>query len=235
MTASKIKAIICPSILNTDLSDLANECRKLVAAGADYLHLDVMDGHFVPNLTFGHALIGCLRKQLGNDVNFDVHMMVTNPEEWLDPMHKAGVDQYTFHWEAANAFGGDEAVSALIDRVKSKGLRCGLSIKPKTPVEELLKFGAKIDIALIMTVEPGFGGQKFMQEQIEKVRRIRKAYPQLDIQVDGGVDLDNIGECAKAGANVIVSGTAIIHSVGPPETMQKMRQIVENALASGPK
>uniref|UniRef100_A0A183CBE0 ribulose-phosphate 3-epimerase n=1 Tax=Globodera pallida TaxID=36090 RepID=A0A183CBE0_GLOPA len=199
------------SVFNTNKNGRLNICRKLVAAGADYLHLDVMDGHFVPNLTFGHALIGCLRKQLGNDVKFDVHLMVTNPEEWLDQMHEAGVDQYTFHWEAANAFGGDEAV------------------------EELLKFGAKIDIALIMTVEPGFGGQKFMQEQMEKVRRIRKAYPQLDIQVDGGVGLDNIGECAKAGANMIVSGTAIIHSVDPPETMQKMRQIVENSLTSGPK
>jgi len=230
-----LRAIICPSILNAKLADLANESRQLLADGADWLHLDVMDGHFVQNISFGHGMVASLRQELGRDPFFDVHMMVEDPGQWLEPMRDAGASQFTFHLEAFDgAVGGNradmEALHSLIDRVKQCGLRCGLSIKPKTPVEALLKFAAKIDMALIMTVEPGFGGQAFMPEQMEKVRRLRAEYPHLDIQVDGGVGVDNIAVCAAAGANVIVSGTGIIKSKDRTGTIKKLRDVVAEAL-----
>ncbi|CAK5031291.1 unnamed protein product [Meloidogyne enterolobii] len=184
---SSVRAIICPSILNTDLAELANEF-------------------------------------------FDVHLMVSNPEQWLIPMHKAGINQFTFHLEAPSFTGEDDKVFSLINKIKSLGLKCGMAIKPKTEVKDMLKFANELDTALIMTVEPGFGGQSFMSDQLEKVRIIRKEFPSLNIQVDGGVGIENIEECANAGANLIVSGTGIIRSPNPCETIKIMRESVQRVL-----
>lgn len=162
-----------PSILNSNLASLAQESRKLLNNGADYLHLDVMDGHFVPNITFGHGVVKCLRKELGNGPFFDVHMMVSKPDQWIEPMADAGCTQYTYHYEST------QDQTSVIRSIKEAGMRVGLAIKPATPVEVVLPYIESIDTVLIMTVEPGFGGQKFMGDMMSKVRALRDKYKEL--------------------------------------------------------
>lgn len=201
------KNILSPSILAADFAVLGEQIREAADAGAEYIHIDVMDGVFVPSISFGMPLIESIRKV--TDRVFDVHLMIVEPERYVKRFAECGADSITFHLEAT------EDADALIDQIHSLGCRVGLSVKPKTPIEVVRKYLPKIDMLLVMTVEPGFGGQKYIPESTERIRQARQMADEqgidLDIQVDGGVGQDNVHVVLEAGANVVVSGSAVFH------------------------
>jgi ribulose-phosphate 3-epimerase len=212
---------IAPSLLAANYANLAADIKRVEEAGAQYLHLDIMDGAFVPNISFGPDLISGIRRH--TDMIFDVHLMIKRPERYIDRFVKAGADIITVHYEAC------ENPMSVIHLIHSYEMKAALAISPKTPVEHLFPFIGHIDMALIMTVEPGFGGQSLIPETLEKVSVLRKYVSErginLDIEVDGGITPENAHEVIEAGANVIVAGSAIFRAEDPSAVIEKIKAL----------
>ncbi len=213
---------ISPSLLAADFTKLGEEVERIENSGANYLHLDIMDGNFVPNISFGPGIVSALRKSCM--LIFDVHLMIYNPERYIDSFIKAGADIITVHYEAVK----DPA--AILKSLRDREVKASLSISPSTPVESIMPLvrDGLCDMVLVMTVEPGFGGQKLMPEMLDKVRKLRRFSVKygipLDIEVDGGITAENVGLCTSAGANVIVAGTSIFGSKKANAVIKSMRQ-----------
>ncbi len=199
--------IVAPSILSADFANLESEIKKVADGGAEYIHVDVMDGHFVPNITIGQCVVKSIRKV--TDKILDVHLMIQHPNKYAEDFLKAGADIITVHHES------DLDIDYIYDLTKKYNKKLCVSVNPETDVKCLDKYAKYVDMFLVMSVHPGFGGQSFIEESLDKIRYLRSKYPEIDIEVDGGIYLNNLRPIIDAGANVIVAGSAIFNSTDP--------------------
>ena len=210
---------ISPSILASDYANLQSELDRI--STSDLIHVDVMDGHFVPNISIGAPVVASIKKVC--NVPFDVHLMISNPLDYVEDFANAGADIICFHTEC------DSDVEKTVDKIISLGKKPALAIKPATPVDDVVKYLDKLSMVLVMTVEPGFGGQSFMESTMPKIEAIRKINPDIDIEVDGGINPETIKIASRAGANVFVAGSAVFKSENPAQTIALLKQNATDA------
>ena len=213
------RVIVAPSLLACDFSHLAEEIRKVEEAGADWLHVDVMDGHFVPNLTIGPVVVEAIRRV--SRLPLDVHLMINHPEQYLTQFLEAGAHYLTVHVESPG-LRSEAVMRTTLQAIRQAGAKAGLCLRPRTAAESLRPFLDDLDLLLIMTVEPGFGGQAFMPQVLPKVQQLRQWFTG-EIAVDGGINADTGRRCREAGANVMVAGTYVFHSASSREAIQALR------------
>ena len=214
---------LSPSLLSCNFANIQNDLDKLKESGVKYIHLDIMDGHFVPNISFGFGLIKSIRDD--NDFIFDTHLMIDEPERYLEEFKESGSDIITVHYEAC------KNLDSTLEKINQMGLKVGLTFKPKTDIKKILPYLKKVDLILVMSVEPGFGGQSFMEDSLEKVKIIKDYIKENDldclIEIDGGVKTHNLGRVVDSGVDIVVSGSDIFSNGDIKDQVSKYKQIFE--------